>query len=702
MRFLRQFFLFIGLLTLMASGIAAQQPDTTSQFVASSPEALARLVMKQFASGSPEEFKRIYPFDDGRAFLEDVARRGWVRRSGLSRVVWSAPNRAVLLLSGYAVFGNSGDETTRSRTFSGFYEATKSNGSWMLSRKLPIDAENRIHTHQLAVKVTPGEGLQVTDTMEISVGGFYGFAVRLNHRARISTVQLNGKAVEYAFDGGLLWMRVPGSATARLLLTYVLDVEHDPKANPNSGSFQSDYGHVRSQYIWHPLLDFNNIEARSIFDITVQVPTKFYLSTSLPQTDRIAGKIRVVRGQTKLPVNTATLAYDCGWQPYVLRFGEVRLEAFVTPDFKPARAELETAFQKTYQLLLSRFGKPKSDYFAVAQARARRGSGWHFLSNNLIVTGVNGGVTSTPSPFPAAMLGHELSHTWTQPTGPGGLFLMEGWATFIESYLLTSEYGAAVGQAFWEAHRNWYETGGFDGQISIIGDLNNNGVAYSKGAWILRLLRDVLGEDTFMRGMRAYIQIRPGQPAGIKEFVLAMSQAARRDLWALLKPWVEEKTIPNIQAHIEGQQAIFSQIGFVFELPLEVEFLTSTGSVRRTIQLKQRETRLDITDLGTVTNIYIDPDHHLLLRRHRGEIVRFEVQAPEAKKVELGGDFASDSIPATAKDGKWQIELPLTEGRYNWYWLIDGKRQTVEAGGKPQSEMRQVRPVQNLNSAYPR
>ena len=92
---------------------------------------------------------------------------------------------------------------------------------------------------------------------------------------------------------------------------------------------------------------------------------------------------------------------------------------------------------------------------------------------------------------------------------------MEGWATFVESYLVAAAHGAEAERAFWDSYRNHYERNGFEGGVGILTDYNNRGVAYSKGAWIFRMLRDRLGEATFLRGLRAYMDTPEGQPAGI-------------------------------------------------------------------------------------------------------------------------------------------------------------------------------------------
>lgn len=666
---------------------------------AANPKGLADLVLARFASGSPEEFASVFPESEGRDLVARATSKGQERRAGIGRVVWSGSDRAILVLSGVVLSGNSGDETTSSRAFSNFYEAAKVEGSWKISRRLPLDDKNCIRSHNLEVTVTPGKRLDVVDILRISVGEQFGFAVRLNHHARISNVRLNGKSVQYEFGGGLLWVRATPKTSARLMLAYSIGVEQNPKGD-NSGNFLMDAGHVRNQYWWHPLFDFNSSADLADFSIKLRIPFKYRVTTSIPQIEAVRNDIRTIQGHSLKPTFALSLLYDKDWQVISQQTKGFRFETFLTPDFKPSRTQLEAVFRRTYDLLSAKFGPPQANYFAVVQGRARRAGGWLYRTNDSIVAGEVGGPTSSRGPRPRAYFGHEVSHGWTSPTGPATNFLMEGWATYAESLLLRDEFGPDVEHDFWASQRNNYFTGGFEGRETILNDPNNDGIAYAKGAWILHMLRDAIGSEAFESGMREYMTIRPGQPAGLEEFTAAMTRAARRDIGMFLKPWVTESVIPNITTRIENQRVMFTQVGPVFQLQVEVELATAKGIFRKTVQLNHKEESLDISDLGAVTAVRIDPNHRLLIHRHRGEVLHLELRAPDAKAVQINGDFTSKPVPAILVDGVWKVELPLTEGRYFWYWLIDGKIQQA-SDGTSIIKVQNVLPERELTAAYP-
>ena len=693
----RKFFI-AGLFAFIVHPVLAQQTEP-KRLDAHVPATLAKLILARFASGTAEGFAQVFPDEEGRALVSQAVDKQRQRIPGIGRVVWSSQDRAVMVLSGVVLSGNSGDETISSRAFSSFYEATKVEGTWKISRRLLLDGKNRIRSHDLDVTITPGLGLRIIDTMQITIGEQYGLAARLNHRAKISSVLLDGKSAKYEFGGGLLWIRSSRKRSARLRLKYSIDVEQNPKGD-NSGNFLADAGHVRNQYFWHPFVDSNSSADLADFSISVHIPSEYHVTTSLPQTETVFDGIRSVLGRSLKPTFALSLLYDKDWQVISQQIEGFRFETFLGSDFKPPPAQLESVFRRTYNLLSAKFGPPQANYFAVAQGRARRVGGWLYRTNDLIVAGEIGGSTSARGPRPRAYFGHEVSHGWTSPTGPATNFLMEGWATYAESLLLKDEFGADVERDFWESQRNNYFTGGFEGCNTILNDPDNSGVAYGKGAWILGMLRDFIGDAAFEKGMRDYMKIRPGQTAGLEQFTTAMTAATGRDIASFLKPWVSESVIPDLTTRIENQRLIVTQTGPQFELPLEIELITAKGSIRKTVHLLGKEEPLDVSDLGAITAVHIDPDHRLLIKRHQGEVLHLEVRVPGAKSVQINGDFTSKPIAAESVGGIWRVDLPLTEGHYFWYWLIDGKIQQ-SADGTSIISPRTVQPIQEVASAYP-
>lgn len=88
------------------------------------------------------------------------------------------------------------------------------------------------------------------------------------------------------------------------------------------------------------------------------------------------------------------------------------------------------------------------------------------------------------------------------------------------------------------------------------------------------------------------------------------------------------------------------------------------------------------------------------MHRRLGELVSFSLQAPGADSVALAGDLATRPLRAEKSGGAWTLTLPVSEGRYSVYWIVDGEP-LRSADGEVRREVREVRPLEPIVQAYP-
>lgn len=686
---------------LLARQVPAANLPQAAPVTASTPMQLGTLVLSRFATGAPEAFNEVYTYQAGRDLVASAVANNRRRVPGEARVLSQRGDRAVLLLTGHVEGASGGSETVLARGFSGLYEARQGPSGWSLTRSLPIDADSRLFRQDVRVIIKPGTGIDVVTRMTMGVSRAEGILVRLNRSAALKTVKVNDRPVEHSFSGGVLWLRSPARQNVRVELAYSIPPGPETSSTMAIGT---EHGFIRDQEVWLPVLNYRSEADMADFHVVASIPAKYQLSLSVPQTDSVQNGVRKVTGETTMPSHGLSIGYDSAWTPKEVAIGDARLQMFTGPDFTPNQAEIESAFRWTYEQLTKHFGPPRTKYFAVSQRRSGKFAGWSLLTNNTIVAGTSGGpLRPRTGLHTGAGFGHETSHAWTRPTGPGRFLLMEGWATFAEAYLINAVHGPAAERAFWDSNRNNYDRSGYEGSVSILTDFNNGGVAYTKGPWIFRMLRDRLGEETFLRGLRDYMNIKDGQPAGTPEFAAAMSRAAGYDVAPILRPWLEEQVTPDLTATISENRLEVSQAGPVFDIPLTVEFVTATSTVRRQFHVNSRDEEFDISNVGQVTSVRLDPDRKLLMRRRFGEVVTFDVEAPaNTQKVQLAGDFTSKPIDAVRENGSWRVSLPLTEGFYQWYWLVDGRRPASLPSLAPVMGSLEVRPIQRVSGAFPK
>jgi hypothetical protein len=707
-------------LCLAATPLSAQAP---------SPDSLAALVMRAFSSGTPEEFAAVYPDSEGRVFMREA--RG-IRRTELAQVVWRGGRRAVLLLGGVVRAregggrgaGAGGNETNGARHFSGFYEATESGGRWTLTRQIPLDSESHIRAQRLHVDVTPASGIHVVDTLEIAVGLGHGFAARLNNAAHLDSVRVDGRPAEHAFGGGVLWVRVPPTPRARLVLSYSLEASRG--GNSASGSDTTAaaapaYGAFHNTDVWHPFFDYLSANDLAQLTATVRIPAEYYLTTTVPQVDTVRDGVRTVYARSADEQFLLALIYDRDWRPRTTDFGTFRFESFTGPTFRHSHDSLAAATKRVYDVLAPRFGEPHfpARYLAAVQDRALGAGGFSVRMNNAAISGGGGG--GALDSRTSQVFAHETGHAWTMnATGRAANFLREAWGTYVEALMYRALHDADAERAFWERQRAAYVVGsdrqgfagGFEGAQSILGNYDNGRIHYRKGVWIFYSGNYVMGDSAFARGMRSYVEGMGAGRRGYEELIAAWSRAAGRDMTSFVMPWLTSRYTPDVDARVDGRRLIVTQQqpGELFDLPrLEVELTTPSGVLRKTMHLRHRADTLDVGDVDAVTATRVDPDHHFLVRRHWGEpAVRFELpvsRVPDVRAVQLNGNFLRAPIAATRSGDAWVVELPMTEGEYVWAWQVEGG--SASAGGSSAAAdssltgTRVVRPLQRVTDAYP-
>lgn len=547
-----------------------------------------------FVKNDTTRFNQLMPLEEIQSYYAELVHKNISRKAGAHKVLRIYADSAFVLLTGLPVFGNSGDETNSALHYSGIYLLKKNGTNWQITDRIAFDRFNQIISQHIGLEVKPGAGMAVNDTLTINVKDKNGFAVRLNHRAALSVVLLNGQKVTYSFNGGLLWVAAPLKQQQKLLLRYSLQVESDDK-NVNSGYFGATYGHVRNQYCWHPFFSYSSPNDRAEFVVHCSLPADYPLSTSLPQTDRISGKLRFIEARSENPTFALSLYYDKEWQVSQQQKGKTNLIIYATKDFEPARDTLYRYFSETSDVLSERFGPARSTYLGIVQDRSGGGNGWKNRSNNTIISAAKGSYLIVNGPRPRAIFGHEVAHGWTTPSGPAANFLSEGWATYCESYLLANRYTDTVIKPFFASQRSNYLNGGYEGKTNLNNDYNNSGVSYGKGAWIFYMLEKQLGKERFEAAMRMFIR---SNKQDVNNFMRLVSQEAGKDMAQMIRPWLENKTIPLLSIRQQDQRLIIRQDGDLFVFPLKISLKLKNGSyINKAIMINSREQSIDVSEI---------------------------------------------------------------------------------------------------------
>src|SRR4029453_7302675 len=82
-------------------------------------------------------------------------------------------------------------------------------------------------------------------------------------------------------------------------------------------------------------------------------------------------------------------------------------------------------------------------------------------------------------------------------------------------------------------------------------------VIYNKAAMVLHMLRRLIGDDAFFRGIRTFYADRQFRKAGTDDLRAAMEKASGQDLSAYFEAWIFRTEVPLLQVRhtVQGSTA---------------------------------------------------------------------------------------------------------------------------------------------------
>lgn len=221
---------------------------------------------------------------------------------------------------------------------------------------------------------------------------------------------------------------------------------------------------------------------------------------------------------------------------------------------------------------------------------------------------------------------HELAHQWfgnavTESTWDDA-WLSEGFATYFTLLFIENAYGhEEFISGIKAARKTVYDLTGKDSSWAIVADrsaekgLVTSGLTYQKGAWILHMLRDRMGQDAFRKGIQAYYKKFYNANATTNDFITEMEKAANQNLRGFFTQYLTRADNLQLkgswgydnktkQITVTLQQTQSSRLPFDF--PIEVAMYKAGNAVP---EIK----KFTVNSLQTSFNISADTKPDLLL-----------------------------------------------------------------------------------------
>lgn len=227
---------------------------------------------------------------------------------------------------------------------------------------------------------------------------------------------------------------------------------------------------------------------------------------------------------------------------------------------------------------------------------------------------------------------HEIAHQWFGNAVTeyhwNDVWLSEGFATYYTLMFREHHYGhddfvSGVKDSRQRVVNFYRETPDFQLVRPYIEDLNNvsGAMMYQKGAWVLHMLRNMLGDEVYNEGIRTYYAAHMNKNAQTADLREHLEAASGMDLKWYFDQWVFQGGIPVLEgswkASSEGVHVQFQQMqdaAYNFDFPIDIEVLLADGStVRHTLDMPtSRKAEAMIPVEGDVVDVVLDPDSRLL------------------------------------------------------------------------------------------
>jgi aminopeptidase N len=229
------------------------------------------------------------------------------------------------------------------------------------------------------------------------------------------------------------------------------------------------------------------------------------------------------------------------------------------------------------------------------------------------------------------LIAHEIAHQWfgnsVTESDWHHIWLSEGFATYLASVYIDKQYGR---QRFTEQMKTDRDRViGFylrsprpviDTAITNLMRLLNAN-SYQKGAWVLHMLRQELGDKIFWDGMRSFYGKFRNKNALTSDFEKVMEEASGKDLSGFFYQWLyvagqPDLKITNTPSERKGTMEITieQKQEYLFRFPLELLITSQQGSYREKVEVSNRITKLTVST-GLIKEIIPDPDVNLLFRQ---------------------------------------------------------------------------------------
>jgi Peptidase family M1 domain len=227
--------------------------------------------------------------------------------------------------------------------------------------------------------------------------------------------------------------------------------------------------------------------------------------------------------------------------------------------------------------------------------------------------------------YPEFYVAHEVAHQWWgQAVGWNNYherWLSEGFAQYFAALYARQHRGDRTFAGVMRQLRQWgmrespegpiylgYRLGHIRGESKVFSAL-----VYNKSAAVLHMLRRLVGDEAFFRGVRRFYRASRFRKAGTEDLRRAMEAESARPLERFFERWIYGSTLPTLKfsSRVDGDAVVLhvEQIGELFDVPLTVTLQYADGkSVDVVVPVTERTVEMRVALAGRLRRVSINKD----------------------------------------------------------------------------------------------
>jgi aminopeptidase N len=462
-------------------------------------------------------------------------------------------------------------------------------------------------------------------------------SVRKDKGMVVDAVSVNNTSVDYTHGNDELIISLPAPSTKNQTLTFTIQYHGIPYDGLRIGatklgdrSFFNENWPNRGRH-WLPIVDHPYDKATSEFIVKAPSHYKVVSNGLLMEESELGNSNRLTHWKQSVPVSS--WLFVLGVADFAVKYvDEFRGKSIQTWVYAKNREAGFYDFDEPTKKVLEFYSNYVGPYAYEKLA-------------NIQTPSVNGGMETSSAIFYGEDLVtgkrdertrnvviHEIAHQWfgnaiTETTWDDA-WLSEGFATFFTLLFIENEYGKEeYTKGIIKARKSVYDMSVKMPDFSIVSNRTaekedvTSGITYQKGAWVIHMLRNLIGEKNFKKGIQNYYAKYFNANTTTSEFRAEMEKVSGKDLKLFFKQWLYQPINPTINAswkydantkklNVQLQQAQ----KYLYNVPVEIGFYKKGASTPTilTMNLKEKDQLFSFPLATAPEKLELDPRALLL------------------------------------------------------------------------------------------